>query len=166
MLARPPLSHLARQHFGIRELHASEEQACRIFFSHLALADIRMRFGYLHFSIRDLLPGQPGTSAGVAFAAVDAADQVLGIANLAYLTPGAAEMAVIVRSDYKRRGIGYCLLAHAINWAESQGLSEVVGHVFADNEPMLGLARRMGLHIVRWDGLDVEIRECIPLTRH
>jgi acetyltransferase len=165
MLAHPPLSHLARQHFGIRELHASEEQACRTFFSHLELPDIRMRFGSLHFSVRYLLPGQPGTSGGVAFAAVDGAGQVLGIVNLAYLTPGAAEMAVIVRSDYKRRGIGYSLLAHAINWAEGQGLSEVVGYVLADNKPMLSLAHRMGLHMVWWDGLDVEIREYIP-RRH
>ncbi|MBV8459220.1 MAG: GNAT family N-acetyltransferase [Acetobacteraceae bacterium] len=166
MLAPPPLSHLVRQHFGIRELHASEGQACRIFFSHLELADIRMRFGSLHFSIRYFLPGQPGTGSGVAFAAMDATDQVLGIVNLAYLTPGAAEMAVIVRSDYKRRGIGHSLLAHAIYWAESQGLSEVVGYVFADNKPMLSLAHRMGLHIVRWDGLDVEIRKCIPPKQH
>ncbi len=166
MVAHSPLSHLAREHFGIRKLHASEEQACRMFFNHLDLADIRMRFGCLHFSIRYLLPGQPGTSGSAAFAAVDAADQVLGIANLAYLTPGVAEMAVIVRSDYKRRGIGYSLLAHAIDWAGNQGLSEVVGHVLADNEPMLSLALRMGLHIARWDGLDVEIRECILPKLH
>lgn len=161
MLAHPPLGHRAHQRFKIRELHASEEQACRIFFDHVSLEDIRMRFGFLHFSPRYLLPGQPGTNGGVAFAAVDSAGRVLGILNLAYLTPDAAEMAVIVRSDYKRRGIGHNLVAHAIKWAKGKTLSELVGYVRADNEAMLSLAHRMGLHMVRWQGPEVEIRKCI-----
>ena len=161
MLAHPPVGHLARQRFSIRELHASEDRACRIFFSHLNVEDIRMRFGCVHFSIRYLLPGQPGSGGGVAFAAVDAADQVLGIANLAYLTPSVAEIAHVVRSDYKRHGRGHTLLAYAINWAEGEALSEVVGYVLADNRPMLSLAHKMGLHMVRRDGLEVEIRACI-----
>jgi GNAT superfamily N-acetyltransferase len=161
MFANPPRGHLACQRFNIRELHSWDEQACRIFFTQLDLADIRMRFGCLHFSVQYLFPGRPGSGGGVAFAAVDTADQVLGIVNLAYLAPDAAEMAVIVRSDYKRRGIGHHLLAYAIHWAEGKTLSELVGYVRADNMPMLSLAHSMGLHMVRWDGPEVEIRERI-----
>jgi acetyltransferase len=139
-------------HVTICELRPSAAQACSVFFHHLDRQDIRMRFASpRRFLLDDFVPGQSGATAGVAFAAMDAAATILGVVNLADLRSDAAEAAVIIRSDYKRRGIGRSLLAHAIGWAAGKGLSHVDGYVLAENQAMLALARAMGFQRTRWD---------------
>lgn len=156
LIGRPP-----RVHFTISELRTSDAHACNVFSHHLDRQDIRMRFASLHFSIRHILPGLTGANEDAAFAAVDAAEMILGVVNLAYLISDSAEVAVIVRSDYKRRGIGRSLLAHAIQRAEYDGLSRLIGYVLAENRAMLALARAMGFQSIRRDEFFIEIRRSI-----
>jgi acetyltransferase len=54
----------------------------------------------------------------------------------------AAEFAVVLRSDFKRRGLGTHLLRKAVEYCRSRGIRELTGDVLAGNEPMLELARR------------------------
>jgi len=144
--------------FAIRELGIDDLPACNLFFSRLDPQDVRLRFGSLRFSMSAFLPGFTGAPEGVAFAAWDAAGMILGIVTLASLSTAAAELAVIVRSDCKRRGIGRALLAHAIRWADGHGLSHILGYVLVENKAMLALARALGFQPVRWDSSFFEVR--------
>lgn len=158
-----PIVRPSRGRFTIRELRASDVQACNVFFDHLDRHDVRMRFASPRtFSFHHFLPGLARTDEGVAFAAVDAAEMILGVVTLVYLNSGSAEVAVIVRSDYKRRGIGSSLLGHIIQRAEDDGLSELVGYVLAENQAMLALARVMGFQSSRWDSFFSEVRWLFP----
>lgn len=55
-----------------------------------------------------------------------------------------AEFAIIVRSDIKGRGLGSILFKKLIDYCGSHGTKELVGEALADNQRMIGLARRFG----------------------
>lgn len=72
-------------------------------------------------------------------------DEVLGVARLiADPDRRRAEFAVIVRSDLKGRGLGSALMQHLIAYAKSEGLSELIGDVLAENTTMLAMCRSLG----------------------
>lgn len=135
--------------FTVRVLTGSEGEACEAFVRRLARDDIRMRFGSPRCSIQSLLPSWTAPSHNVAFGAVTAAGEILGIANLPRLAAGAAELGLIVRSDYKRRGVGRALIAEAVRWAAGHGVSHIVGIILAENRPMLALAEAAGFRASR-----------------
>jgi acetyltransferase len=74
---------------------------------------------------------------------------VLGIARY-FADPDrqSAEYAVAVRSDSKRRGIGYLLMTRLIEIARQRGIGELVGEVLRENGPMLEMCRALGFAIV------------------
>jgi acetyltransferase len=57
-----------------------------------------------------------------------------------------AEFALTVRDDMAGQGLGTLLLRRLIDHARRRGLSEVFGHVLAENSPMLRLSRKLGFH--------------------
>lgn len=153
-----PSTEHADRGFMIRDLQASDARACELFFKSLDSHDVRMRFASPKaFSVDLFLPGSGGTAAGVAFAAVDPMDAVLGVINLVCLSSDSAEVAIVIRSDRKRRGIGRSLLAHVIQRASRDGLTQLLGHVLAENRPMLALARRMGFRSLRWNSFSIVV---------
>jgi acetyltransferase len=153
-----PMGRILPGNFTIRELRAADAPSCEMFFRQLEREDIRKRFAAPHFSLDYFLPFPAGAKAGAAFAGFAAAEKILGVVNLAYLPGAAAEIAVIVRSDHQRRGIGRALLAHALHWAAGHGLSQLIGYAPADNTPMLALARAMGFRAIGRDLYGCEIR--------
>lgn len=153
--------HAAIRPFTVRELAASDAHACAVFIRHLDPEDIRFRFASWHVSPGHLWPRDDGAADGAAFVAVDAAEAVLGVINLIRLSAGAAEIAVIVRSDCKRRGIGRALLDRAAQWAADAHMDELVGLVLTENTAMLALAHAMGFRSSRWDGYFVEVRRAV-----
>ncbi len=60
-------------------------------------------------------------------------------------TGTAAEFAVAVRSDFHGRGLGYALMQHLLKLAKLYGLRELWGTVLNDNQPMLALAKALGM---------------------
>jgi acetyltransferase len=58
-----------------------------------------------------------------------------------------AEYAVSVRSDWKRRGLGYLLMTRIIEVARQRGIGELFGDVLRENEPMLRVARALGFSV-------------------
>lgn len=144
-------------HFAVRELLTSDAQACNVFLDHLDPQDVKLRFGSLHSTPRYLLPSRGAANQGAAFGALDAAGAILGVANLEYVNSDLAEAAVIVRSDYKRHGIGRSLLEQTIKRAVEDGASQVTGYVLAENKAMLSLARAMGFQSIRWDEFYIEV---------
>lgn len=156
---------LMRGSFTIRNLRASDAQACERFFRHLDPQDVRMRFaGRRGYSTDLFLPETDRTFATAAFAAVDPTDAVLGILNLVTLGPDTAEIAIIVRSDRKRRGIGRSLLAHVIQRAPPTGVTQFIGYVLAENQPMLALAQTMGFIRLKREAFFIIVRRSLSLA--
>ncbi len=95
----------------------------------------------------------------MAFAAIDQdTGALLGVARLhcnQFRTHG--EYAVIVRSDYKRRGLGWHLMQSILAWARAAGLERVHGQVFSYNQPMLKMCEKLGF-IVTDDPSDRDIK--------
>jgi acetyltransferase len=90
----------------------------------------------------------------MAFIAVaDSTSETVGVARLVRdMGSAEAEFAVLVQPDMKGRGIGRHLLERLIAWGRVEGVGEIVGQVLADNQPMLGLARRLGFSLQRKRG--------------
>jgi ribosomal protein S18 acetylase RimI-like enzyme len=71
-----------------------------------------------------------------------AAESVVAMANL--LAEGdEAEVALLVRDDRQRRGLGGALLRRLVGHAERAGYAALVLHVQAENTPMLRAVRRL-----------------------
>src|SRR5579885_2932952 len=134
----------ARPGFSIRELGVADAALCREFFSRLDQRDVRLRFAGSRSSFEAMLPGRRAGGDQRSFGAIDAEGVILGILDLARVTSGEAEIALLVRSDLKRLGIGRALLRHAIGFAAARNVSRLTGYVLAENAPMLALAREMG----------------------
>ena len=58
-----------------------------------------------------------------------------------------AEFAVIVRSDWQGRGLGYALMVLIVDYARARGLAEVWGTILHENTGMINLVRRLGFTI-------------------
>ena len=88
----------------------------------------------------------------LALAAVGADGTILGVVRAAVLAEDAsAEFALIVRSALKRRGLGAKLLRALLGRLRELGVRRVVGHTFARNEALLGLARQHGFAVTSGD---------------
>ncbi|MEU4335550.1 GNAT family N-acetyltransferase [Micromonospora lupini] len=71
------------------------------------------------------------------------AESVVAMANL--LGEGdEAEVALLVRDDWQRRGLGSALLRRLVQHADRSGYAALVLHVQATNDPMLRTVRRLG----------------------
>jgi RimJ/RimL family protein N-acetyltransferase/uncharacterized protein YjiS (DUF1127 family) len=73
--------------------------------------------------------------------------QMLGLATIAWVRPGTAEVALIIRSDLQRRGLGATLLATVIKDARGAGFDLLLAHIDCGNVPMQRLARRFGFEL-------------------
>jgi RimJ/RimL family protein N-acetyltransferase len=86
----------------------------------------------------------------MAFIAIDETDgKMLGVVRLHRQEddPGTGEYAVIVRSDFKGRGLGRLLIRRMIEWSEAAQIKTVFGLVLADNTEMLKLCEQLGFHV-------------------
>ena len=57
------------------------------------------------------------------------------------------EYAIIVRSDWKGRGLGWRLMEAIIDHARATGLARIEGQVLAENAAMLAMNRELGFVI-------------------
>lgn len=88
----------------------------------------------------------------IALAAEAADGSILGVARAAVRAEDAsAEFALIVRSVLKRRGLGAKLLRALLAHLRVLGVQRVVGHTFARNAALLGLARNHGFDVAPGD---------------
>ncbi|RIV35565.1 GNAT family N-acetyltransferase [Micromonospora radicis] len=91
---------------------------------------------------RLLEPTRGLTLVAVTTGSAGAGESVVAMANL--LAEGdEAELALLVRDDWQRRGLGSTLLRRLTRQAESSGYAAMVLHVEADNTPMLRTLRRL-----------------------
>jgi acetyltransferase len=138
----------------IRPIRPEDAEAHGAFFSRLSPEDIRYRF---FSAMRELSAEhtvrltQVDYEREMAFIAVrEATGDTVGVARLACDSDGrSGEFAVIVQADMKGRGLASVLMRRLIAWARMRGLTEVVGQILSDNQPMLGFVRHLGFSIHR-----------------
>lgn len=64
--------------------------------------------------------------------------------------PASADIALAVSDEYQGRGLGSILLEALVEVARDHGIEHFVGHVLADNVPMIHLLRKAGA-ATAWD---------------
>jgi acetyltransferase len=65
-----------------------------------------------------------------------------------------AEYAVMVRSDFKGRGLGWLLMTNLLAYAKARGLKRLHGDVLRENTNMLQMAKELGFQ--RSEGMSPE----------
>jgi acetyltransferase len=133
----------------IRPIMPEDEPALLSFLKRTDQEDIRLRFfsALRHFShhfVARLTQLDYGRT--MAFVALDPASrEILGVVRL-HANPDhrTAEFAILVRSDFKGRGLGTTLMKSAIRYAKAEGYRSITGEVLAENHPMLRLCRELG----------------------
>lgn len=144
----------------IRPLSLGDWDAYRGFADRIERNDMRLRFaGPVKFDAsrcRRFLDIDHDREE--ALAAFDGDGAMVGVVRMARVSATEADIALIVRSDLKRRGIGSLLLDRMIRHADAVGLAVLTGDVLYENLAMLSLARRAGFRFVSTGGLMATIR--------
>jgi uncharacterized protein YjiS (DUF1127 family) len=135
----------------IRRLEMGDLPSCVQFGRLLHPEDIRRRFGRPAAlddgdTFRQLFGLDDGRIETIS--AFDLSGQILGLATVAWVQPGTAEIGLIIRSDLQRRGLGATLLAHVIKNARNAGFGLLLAHVDYANLPIRRLARRFGFELI------------------
>jgi len=135
----------------VRRLEIADLPRCVQFGRLLHPEDVRRRFGRLAAlgdgdTFRRLFGLDDGKIETVG--AFDVNGRLLGLATIAWIRPARAEVALIVRSDLQRRGLGATLLANVIKNARRAGFRLLLAHIDYGNVPMQRLVRRFGFERV------------------
>jgi acetyltransferase len=78
---------------------------------------------------------------------------------------GSAELALLVREDFQRQGIGNLLLEHLANIATTKGISEFVCFIMSENSKMQSLLKGSRYPVRRQDGANSIVRFSVDLTQ-
>jgi acetyltransferase len=138
----------------IRPIRPEDAAAHTAFFARLSPQDIRYRF---FSAMRELSPEQTARLTQIDYdremafiAANETTGDTVAVARLACDSDGrSGEFAIIVQADMKGRGLASHLLQRLIAWARTRGLTEIVGQILSDNQPMLAFIRHMGFTVHR-----------------
>ena len=82
----------------------------------------------------------------------DGTEALVGLADLAMLETGVAEIALVVRDDHQRKGVGTLLSEAVASMAQGRGASHLKATMAADNKGMLRLMERLGHTVVTHEG--------------
>jgi RimJ/RimL family protein N-acetyltransferase len=131
----------------VRPLSEGEWDLVRAFIRRMTKEDLHLRFGHpIDFNdeatMRRFFDIRPGT--GEIAWVLDETSAIAGISHRIMVSPGEAEIGLIVRSDRKRRGIGECLLRAMLARSARQGLDTLSAVVLRENRAVLRLAAKIG----------------------
>lgn len=136
----------------LRPVCPEDERYYADFFAHLSPEDVRMRLfspkkSLSHAFVARLT--QIDYAREMAFVAISIEDDaLLGVSRMVadpdYLR---AEYAVIVRTDFQGKGLGWALMEKLIAYAKAEGLVELHGHIMSENTTMLQMSREFGFAV-------------------
>jgi acetyltransferase len=136
----------------VRPVRPEDEPMARVLFGKVTPEDLRLRFfapvkHFSHAFVARLTQLDYGRA--MAFAAVDeASEDPLGVVRLhADANYECAEFAILLRSDFKGRGLGWRLMQLIIDYARSEGLRRIEGQVLRENNVMLRMCREFGFRV-------------------
>jgi acetyltransferase len=137
----------------VRPIRPEDELLYGKFFEVESVEDVRLRFFGL-VKTRDLAFFSRFThidyAKAMAFIALnEKSGEMLGVARLHddANDDGAAEYAIIVRSDLKSHGLGRALMLMIVEYAKAKKLGAIKGEVLRENEAMLAMCRELGFEI-------------------
>jgi acetyltransferase len=136
----------------IRPIRPEDERLYPAFLMRVSPEDMRLRF---FAPVKDINHAfiarftQLDYARAMAFVAIDeTAREMLGVARLhADSAHQRAEYAVLVRSDFKGKGLGWTLMQTIIEYARSEALRVIEGQVLKDNVTMLQMCAELGFRI-------------------
>jgi GNAT superfamily N-acetyltransferase len=99
----------------------------------------------------------------VNVAAYSPAGEVVGHCFLAADKPGSAEIAVFVRQESRRKGIGAALLKKALEWGWAAELRRVWAMTACDNRAALRLLMSCGFRLTKPVSLEAELEIELPV---
>jgi RimJ/RimL family protein N-acetyltransferase len=143
-----------------RSLGESDWEMIRAFVRNTERNDLRLRFGVaIDFRDEASLRRHFGVNpnSGEIGWILDERSLIAGISHRVLISPFEAEIALIVRSDLKRKGIGSRMLNCLIRRSGEERLQTVSAWVLYENRAMLSLARRAGFVARGSLGLNVEL---------
>ncbi|PIE43324.1 MAG: GNAT family N-acetyltransferase [Gammaproteobacteria bacterium] len=148
----------SRKRVVLRPVRAEDEPAHMEFHSHLSPESIRFRFfqyrkSFSHEELAQMVQidydrEMVFVASAPAAAEPGAPTETLGVVRIWTDADNLqCEFAVIVRDDMKGEHLGATLLSKMIDYCRSKGTVEMIGSVLPENQPMLGLAKKLGFTI-------------------
>jgi acetyltransferase len=136
----------------LRPVRPEDEPLYPPFLQRVTPEDLRLR---LFASVREFSHAliarftQIDYARAMAFVAIEeTSGDILGVARLhRFSNRDTAEYAVLVRSDFKGRGLGWILMRTLIEYAQSEGIGALEGEVLAENATMLRMCAELGFTI-------------------
>ncbi len=145
-----------------RPVRPEDEPMFDRFFERVTHEDLRLRFfapvrEITHTFVARLT--QLDYARAMAFVAIhEPTDEMVGIVRLhSDANYENAEYAILLRSDWKGRGLGWKLMKLLIDYAHAEGLRKLGGQVLAENQLMLDMCKDLGFQI-RTDPDDPTLR--------
>jgi GNAT superfamily N-acetyltransferase len=130
-----------------RPLTAAEWTLMRAFLRRTQRDDLHRRFGH-PFDIEDETTARRffdvKADGGEISWVTDRAGAIAGVTHRVMISPAEAEIAVLVRSDCQRRGIGEFLIRALLRRAARRRLKTLCAVVQRDNRAVLQLAAKIG----------------------
>ena len=141
----------------VRPVRPEDEPLYGPFLRGVSAEDMRLRFfaplkDFSHAFIARFT--QIDYARAMALIALDPeSGAMLGVVRLHVGGEGVVgEYAVLVRSDFKNRGLGWLLMQLIISYARGEGLKRIEGQVLHENTTMLAMCRELGFSIRRDPG--------------
>ena len=139
----------------LRPIRPEDGEMHQRFFKALDPTDVHSR---MFVQMRELQPAllarmtQIDYDREMAFIAVskdtDGKDETLGVVRaIADPNNENAELAIVVRSDLKGKGLGYGLMVKLLDYFQRRGTHRIVGEALPNNHALLHLARGFGFEI-------------------
>jgi acetyltransferase len=136
----------------VRPVRPEDEPLIHELLRHVTPQDLRLRFfapikQFSHEFIARLT--QLDYARAMAFVAFDEiTKEPLGVVRIhSDSIYESGEYAILVKSDLKGRGLGWCLMQFLIEYARSEGLKVISGEVLAENTVMLAMCRNLGFEV-------------------
>lgn len=135
--------------FLVRPVTDRDEPALAEFFTHVTPEDLRFRFlTGLNIVDHDRLSAMIRVDHHQSETFLAFGDDGVTVIAAAMLACDAAldvgEVAISIRSDYKKRGISWALLAHVARYAEARGVGTLQSIESYANHAAIELEREMG----------------------
>jgi acetyltransferase len=136
----------------VRPIRPEDEPLIHELLRHVTNQDLRLRFfapmkEFSHEFIARLT--QLDYARAMAFVAFDeATNELVGVVRLhSDSIYESGEYAILLRSDFKGRGLGWTLMQLIIEYAKSEGLKQISGQVLQENTVMLKMCRELGFAV-------------------
>ncbi|EPR11335.1 hypothetical protein M527_04440 [Sphingobium indicum IP26] len=139
----------------VRPVSSDDGNLLKAFFSKVTTDDLRFRF---LSGINEVSDDQIAMMTNVDhkqtedFLAFTDDNMLVATAMIAKDPTGKrAEVAIVVRGDYKQKGIGWTMLNHAADYARSTGVETLEAVESRQNEQAIGVERDFGFTVKPYD---------------